>query len=282
MVPLSLADHSRVARPSVLLSVYLFPTLLLDAAQTRTYWLAARAHPELVYAAVSTASMSVKAIILLLEAQPKTKWLTTKEDRSPEETSSIYSLGVFFWLNKVFATGYRQMMDLEDLYPLDRGMAGAGLFERFQKHAVYSKMKGDQYGLAKALARTLRVPLLLVVIPRLLLIAFRFSQPFMINKILDLLSQPITHASVNAGYGLIGSAALIYAGIAVSTALYWYFHYRTLIMIRGVLVAAIYNKATEAQAGPGDATAAITLMSVDIERIFIGFSSLHGKSTLFT
>ncbi|KAI0391240.1 P-loop containing nucleoside triphosphate hydrolase protein [Xylariaceae sp. FL0594] len=275
MAPLSLTDHSRVARPSVLLSVYLFPTLFLDAAQTRTYWLAARAKPELAYAAVCTASMSAKAIILLLEAQPKTRWLTTKEPRSPEETSSIYDLGVFFWLNRVFATGYRQVMDLRDLYPLDRGMAGAELFERFQKYAVYTDMKGSRFGLAIALACTLRVPLLLVVIPRLLLIAFRFSQPFMISAILDLLSEPITHASINAGYGLIGAAALIYAGIAISTALYWYYHYRTLIMIRGALVTAIYNKATEAQAGPGDATAAITLMSVDIERIFIGFSSLH-------
>ncbi|KAI1148901.1 P-loop containing nucleoside triphosphate hydrolase protein [Nemania diffusa] len=275
MVPLSIFDHSRVARPSVLLSIYLFPTVLFDAAQTRTYWLAARTQPELAYAAVFTASMSIKAVILLLEAQPKTKWLETKEPRSPEETSSIYSLGVFFWLNRVFLTGYRQMMDLKDLYPLDRGMAGATLFNRFQKYAVYSKMKGDKYALTKALTRTLQVPILLVVIPRLLLTAFRFSQPFMINKILDLLSQPITHASVNAGYGLIGATALIYAGIAVSTALYWYFHYRTLIMARGILVTAIYTKATEAQAGPGDASAAITLMSVDIERIVIGFSTLH-------
>jgi hypothetical protein len=276
MIPLSFFDHGRAARPSVLLSIYLFPTLLLDAAQVRTYWLAARTRPELTYTAVFTTAMSFKAIILLLEAQPKTKWLNLKEPRSPEETSSIYSLGVFFWLNRIFLTGYRKVMELKDLYPLDCAMAGEVLYARFQKHATYSRVKGNKYGLAKALARTLRVPILRVVLPRLALTAFTFCQPFLINSVLGELSQPVTHASINAGYGLIGASALIYAGIAISTALYWYFHYRTLVMARGILVTAIYTKATEARIGPGDSSESITLMSVDIERIVIGFSTLHG------
>ncbi|KAH6640025.1 P-loop containing nucleoside triphosphate hydrolase protein [Truncatella angustata] len=275
MIPLSVSDHGRLARPSVLLSIYLFPTLLLDAAQTRTYWLAASTRPEVTYTAIFTASLSLKATILILEARSKTKWLNIKEPYSPEETSSIYSLGVFFWLNKIFLTGYRKVMDLKDLYPLDRAIGGEALYKRFQKHAVYSKMQGDKHGLAKALVRTLRVPIMFVILPRLALTAFTFCQPFLINSILDRLSQPVTDASVNVGYGLIGATALIYAGIAVSTALYWYFHYRTLLMARGVLVTAIYTKATQAQIGPGDSSASLTLMSVDIERIVIGFSSLH-------
>jgi hypothetical protein len=276
MIPLSFYDHVRVARPSVLLSIYLFPTLLLDAAQTRTYWLAERTQRELIYTGVFTASLAVKAIILLLEAKPKTKWLNIKEPYSPEETSSIYSLGVFFWLNKIFLTGYRKTMDMQDLYPLDRAMAGEVVHTRFRNHAAYSRLKGDKYGLAKSLAQTLRVPILLVVLPRLALTAFTFCQPFLISSVLDQLSQPVTNASVNAGYGLIGASALIYAGIAISTALYWYFHYRTLLMARGILVTAIYIKATETRLGPGDSSASLTLMSVDIERIVIGFSSLHG------
>lgn len=48
-----------------------------------------------------------------------------------------------------------------------------------------------------------------------------------------------------------------------------------LTMARAILVTEIFVKATEARIGTGDDSAAITLMSTDIERINMGFRSLH-------
>ena len=205
----------------MLLSTYVSLTLLLDVAQTRTFWLASRTKPEFIYTGIFTASMTLKVLILLLEAQQKTKWVRwdTKEAHSPEETSGIFSLGVYFWLNGIFLSGYRKILQMKDLYPLDRAIVGADLYERFQKHADYSRMRGDKYGLAKVLARTLLVQILLPIPPRLALTGFMFCQPFLINSVLSQLSGPITPASANMGYGFIGASALIYGGIAVSTAL---------------------------------------------------------------
>lgn len=46
-------------------------------------------------------------------------------------------------------------------------------------------------------------------------------------------------------------------------------------MIRGSLVAAIYRKTTEISLTALDNSAAVTLMSTDVERIVVGLKALH-------
>lgn len=205
----------------MLLSSYLFLTLLLDAAQARTLFLSSDQKPEVTYSSIFCAAIAFKAGILLLEAQRKSRWVRWDEkEHSPEETSGIFSLGIFSWLNKLFLDGYRKILAIKDLYPLDSTLNGKVLHDEFSKKVDYSKLKGDRFGLAKVLIGTLKVPLLLPVPPRLALLGFTFCQPFFIEKLLDHLSQPRVDA--NVGYGLIGASILIYSGIAISFALYSY------------------------------------------------------------
>ncbi|RAK98819.1 putative ABC multidrug transporter [Aspergillus ibericus CBS 121593] len=274
MITLSVLDHSRSPRPSVLLNSYLFLTLLLDAAQTRTLFLSSNDKPELTYCSIFSAALALKIGILLLEAQQKSKWVSWDEKKhSPEETSGIFSLGVFFWLNNMFLMGYRKVLTIEDLYPLDSSFDAEALHEEFSRHMDYFKLKGDKYGLLKVLVRTLKVPLLLPVLPRLARLAFTFSQPLFLEKLLDYLSQP--RLDPNVGYGFIGASLLIYSGLAISWAFTWYFQHRMRTMTRSILVTEIYNKATKARIGSGDDTAVLTLMSTDMERITVGIRSLH-------
>ena len=218
MTILSLVDHNKSPRPSVLLNSYLFLTLLLDAAQARTLFLSSGDKPELTYSSIFSAAIALKVGILLLEAQRKSRWVSWNEkEHSPEETSGIFSLGVFFWLNRIFLEGYHKVLTIKDLYPLDASLEGKSLQEEFSRHMGSTKMKGDRFGLVKVLARTLKVPLLLPVAPRLALLGFTFCQPFFIEKLLDHLSQPKVES--NIGYGFIGASILIYAGQSVSTAL---------------------------------------------------------------
>ncbi|KAH8697489.1 P-loop containing nucleoside triphosphate hydrolase protein [Talaromyces proteolyticus] len=274
MILLSTVDHRRSPRPSVLLNSYLFLTLLLDVAQARTLFLSSDNKPELSYSSIFSAAIALKTGILILEAQQKSKWLNWDEkEHSPEETSSIFSLGVFLWLNKMFLRGYRKILTLKDLYPLDSSFNSQSLHDEFSKNMDYSKLKGDKYGLVKVLARTLKVPLLLPIPPRLALLAFTFCQPLFIEKLLDYLSQP--NLDPNIGYGFIGASILIYSGIAISTAFYWYFHHRTRTMARSILVTETFIKATKSRIGTGDDSAALTLMSTDMERIQMGFRAMH-------
>ncbi|GKT48967.1 ABC transporter ecdL [Colletotrichum spaethianum] len=91
------------------------------------------------------------------------------------------------------------------------------LHEKFSQNIDYSKLKGDKYGLPRALLKNLKVQLLTPVLPRMAQLAFTFSQPFFIEKLLEHLGQPQVPA--NVGYGFIGASILIYSGIAISTAL---------------------------------------------------------------
>lgn len=196
-------------------------TLLLDAAQARTLFLSSDEKSESTYSAIFAAAVAVKAGILLLEACHKSKWVSwDAKKHSPEETSGILSLSVFFWLNRMFLTGYKKILTLEDLYPLDSAFDAKLLHDRFAAKMDYSKLKGDKFGLAKVLVRVLKVPLLLPVIPRLALVGFKFCQPLFLEKLLEYLSKP-GPLDTNVGYGFIGASILIYGGIAISSGLSW-------------------------------------------------------------
>lgn len=221
MTALSIIDHSRSPRPSVLLTIYLSLTLLLDATQARTLFLASNGKPELTYSSIFSAAITLKVGILLLEAKQKSPWVRWDDkEHSPEETSGIFSLGLFFWLNKMFQLGNRKLLTIEDLYPLNSAFNAKSLHDEFSMNMDYSKPRGDRFGLVKVLVRTLKVPLLLPIPPRLAMLGFTFCQPLFMEKLLNYLSQPELDA--NVGYGFIGASLLIYLGIAISMGFYWY------------------------------------------------------------
>ncbi|KAI8624704.1 putative ABC multidrug transporter [Xylariaceae sp. FL1651] len=274
MMVLSVVDHSRSPRPSILLNSYLALTLLLDGAQARTLFLSSGDRPEVTYSSIFAAAIALKVGIILLEARQKSKWISwDMKEHSPEETSGIFSLGVFFWLNRLFLAGYNKVLKVKDLYPLDSTLDAQLLHDKFSTNIDYENLKGDKYGLVKVLIRTLNINLLLPIPPRLAMLGFTLAQPFFTESLLKYLSNP--KRDPNIDYGFIGASILIYAGIAISAALYWYFHRRALAMARSMLITETYIKATKARIDAGDDNAAVTLMSTDIERISMGFLSLH-------
>ncbi|KAH8422602.1 putative ABC multidrug transporter [Aspergillus melleus] len=274
ILTVSVVDHSRSPRPSILLNGYLFLTLLLDISRARTLFLSSDRDSEIIYSSIFCASVGLKTVVLLLEACQKAKWVTWDATKhSPEETSGIFSLGVFFWLNKLFLAGYRHIFTLETLYPLDSTFDAQALHEAFAKNIDYAKMRGDRFGLLKVLVRTLRGPLLLPIPPRAALIAFYVCQPLFIESLIKHLSR--SEPDPNVGKGLIGAAVLIYSGIAVSYALYWYCHHRLRTMVRSILVTETFVAATRLQLGLGNDSAALTLMSTDMERIRMGLRCVH-------
>ncbi|KAJ4857971.1 ABC transporter domain-containing protein [Trichoderma breve] len=259
MIPLTTVEHNRSPRPSVLLTSYLLLSLLFDVTQVRTFYLSSATSAELSYSNLFTAAVALKTAILVLESRKKSKWMNWNEkDHSPEETSGILSLGVFFWLNKLFLDGYRKIILLDDLYSLDKSLDPEIIHEKFSRNMDYSRMKG---------------PLLLPTIPRLGLLGFTLAQPLLIERLLDYLAEDTLNP--NIGYGFIGASFFIYAGIALCWAFHRYYHHRMRTMLRSILVTETFIAATKARIGTSDDNAALTLMSTDIERIRMGFRQLH-------
>ncbi|RAH67797.1 ABC transporter [Aspergillus aculeatinus CBS 121060] len=252
---LTFLEHSRSLRPSILLSAFLSLTILFDIARVRTLWLLAHTHFQHVY-----------ALLLALDDH---------KTRSPEETSGLYGLGTFVWLVPLVISGYKKVLDLSDLYSLDPSVSIEALQKTFAEYTQRALSRKDQNGLTKAVARTLATSLLLPVIPRLALVGFTICQSFLIETMLEWLTKPDTDLTVKEGYALIGATALVYVGMPIITALYWYLHERALFMIRPCLVSAIYQKTTQQPISAGDDKAAVTLMSADVERIMMGLMQLH-------
>jgi ATP-binding cassette subfamily C (CFTR/MRP) protein 1 len=276
MLTLSFLEHSRTPRPSILLNAYLFLTLLFDITQCRSLWLAAVNPADEAFACVFTVSCALKVVLIVMESQQKSKWLQwNMKDHSPEEISGLYSLGAFFWLNKLFLKGYRKLLTLDDLFPLDQTMVSEALGKKLEVYLEVNPTHEQKFGLTKGMAKVLAVPLLLPVVPRIALLAFSFCQPFLINSLLLYLESPESERSANWGYGLIGATTIIYSGIAVSSAFYNYYRERFLWMARGALASVIYKKTTQSKISGTDGSAALTLMSTDIERIRWGFMGLH-------
>jgi ATP-binding cassette, subfamily C (CFTR/MRP), member 1 len=127
---LSYLEHSKSLRPSALLNAYLFFTVLFDIVVVRTLW------TTLYSSAVRdlfTASFAIKAVILLLEAKEKRKYLNTSNHPGPEETSGLYSESLLWWLNSIIRQGYRQVLKPMDLYPMNESMSSEVLNEQFWK-----------------------------------------------------------------------------------------------------------------------------------------------------
>jgi ABC-type multidrug transport system fused ATPase/permease subunit len=255
-----------------LLNAYLFLSLLFDAVRTRTSWLS---EPESASTAVFTAAVGCKVCIFFLEAHSKTNWLPTSPARSLESVSGLFSLCSFSWLNKLIARGYKKIMTPEDLFPLDQQLSAERYAAVFSKSWKDAGLKSRRPRLLWALASALKWRLLQPVLPRIALSAFAFSQPFMINSLLAYLQQDADSGPRHFGYGFIGAAALIYTGMAVSTAFYWYFQQRFLASLRACLTAPVYNAAMRLSITARDTTSVLTLMDSDVSMIQGGLTEVH-------
>jgi ATP-binding cassette, subfamily C (CFTR/MRP), member 1 len=128
---LSWFEHSRAIRPSTLLNLYLLFSLLFDAIQARTLYLR---HDNSSILCLFTASIGLKLILLLLEAQSKRAYLKYPYNRfSPETISGIFSHSFFWWLIPVLTTGFKKILTLDDLFATDQELLSEALQTQMQR-----------------------------------------------------------------------------------------------------------------------------------------------------
>ncbi|PMD29625.1 hypothetical protein L207DRAFT_615485 [Hyaloscypha variabilis F] len=268
---LSYVEHVKSGRPSSLISGYLLVSLLCDMTRTRTLWL----RDEGKIASDFTAGVAVKFVLLLLEAVEKRRILLPSYKSYPfEATSGIFSRCFFCWLSPLFRRGLSKTLSLDDLYRLDKHLL-SGYLDHLLNNAWLKVPTRSSHALFWATLRTLRLPLLSAVAPRLSLTAFNFCQPFLLHRDIDLSQQPVDTNSTNAGYGLIGAYFLVYVGIAITTGQFQHLTYRVITMVRGGLISMLYGKTAELSINATDPASSMILMSADIERITTGWQTMH-------
>ncbi|GKT96370.1 LOW QUALITY PROTEIN: ABC transporter [Colletotrichum tofieldiae] len=268
----SYVEHKRSIRPSALLGGYLVLTIVLDIAQARTFWIRDGLTPV---AAVFTASLAAKVAMLVLEERPKRAHLLESEKGvAVESTTGVVSRSLFWWLNSLFFQGFRLLIGLEDLGAIDPKFDSELLLGKLDR--VWSNSKKDSnWSLIGSTFWAYRITFLAGVLPRILFAGFTFSQPFLVNQIVNFVGSPWTDESRNIAAGLVGATALIYVGLAVSRCWYQHMTFQLVTLFRGGLVSLIFKKTLDLDVSAIKDSAPVTLMSVDIENIAVSMTYLH-------
>ena len=279
---LSQLENSRSPRPAPVIQAYLVLTLLFDGARLRTRWGEPR---ELIVALLQSASFVVKFVLLVAESLPKDAHLVPPNGTtySPEEKAGLFSRSLLLWLRPLFVKGYRNMLEEDDLYPVDGDLGTEKLTEAVDS-AWNRTGPTRRRRLALSLVRAFAWQLFLIQLPRLALVGFAIAQPLLVKAALGYVNNHGT-LPIEFGYGLIGAFGLVYIGVAVSSCLLfvqvtvakrrqistlWYQHltFRLLVMVRGSLIGMIFKHSLKLPVSESvGAASAVSLMSTDMERI---------------
>ncbi|KAH8891756.1 ABC transporter [Thozetella sp. PMI_491] len=263
LVALSDYEHCRSISPSIIIQIFLLLSTVLSLPTLRTIWLLGSASTT---AALYTLTFSLRIVLLALESAPK--WKHTVEPPElipPEETQGIFGHTFFWWLIPMFMKGYTRDLTMKDLVIIDDNIKGDQLYERFIV-SWNSVNQTTKHCLTRAVFKTFFPDFSLATIPCLFYAAFGLAQPYLINSMITYVT---FHKSLpeNYGYGLIGAYALCYIGIALSARFWMQIAFRTMAKIRGALVTAIYRKMLAIRAESRNSSAAMSLMSTDVDRI---------------
>lgn len=158
----------------------------------------------------------IKVVLLVLEAWEKRHLLLPKyADASPEETSGIYSRMNFWWLNSTFVRGFKNVLSISDLPPLDEELReaseAAALRDKWQ-----DADKSKKNALFWVFLRHYKLAILTGVLPRLVYAALSLSQPYLVQRVLDFNDSKDNPNSKATIYSMIGAYAIVYVGLAVS------------------------------------------------------------------
>lgn len=124
-------EHVKSVRPSLILTAYLFVSLLFDAARLRTEWLMSL---NIAYAATLSTSTIFKSALLVLETVEKRRILiSTEKPISKESTSGPFSRGFFVWLNSLLISGWATVLTNNDLPTIYEKLSSEKLAVRFGK-----------------------------------------------------------------------------------------------------------------------------------------------------
>ncbi|KAE9375968.1 ABC transporter-like protein [Stipitochalara longipes BDJ] len=269
IVILSFLEHSRSTRTSDYLVVYLLCSILCDATQLRTLWLL---HRYVELAAVASSCVVLKVLLLFLEAWGKDFILLDKyKSLAPEALSGIFNRRLFWWLNPLFLKGLSSNLGQEDMYQMDEALCSTILGRKLGK-AWASESCLHKHSLIWTTLHTLRGPLIAAAPPRTFLIGLKYAQPFLINRIISSVG---TAKNTPRAHGLIGATGLLYIAIAITTGYYQHKSFRFITMVRGSLVAVLFDKTTEIATEQTPQRAPVTLMSTDVDAIAAAFQGLH-------
>jgi len=136
MASLLYAEHRYSMQPSALLTIYLSVTILFDVANIRSLFGRDNGH---AVAIVVVGVVVIKSVLLALEEVPKPA--VGVAGASKESTRGLWNRSVFWWLNSMFLSGFRNVLQIGDLSSIDDAFASDALLAKL--HRAWKKGRSD-------------------------------------------------------------------------------------------------------------------------------------------
>ncbi|EGX91989.1 ABC transporter, putative [Cordyceps militaris CM01] len=269
-------SHVYFLSSSTFLGLFLTMTLPADIVTTLSY----HNRPGLVLMArLQIAVPVLKFVILGLEEVSKRALIHSQNVRNSlgsENLAGFWNKSLLIWLNPLLLFGFRHKITSSSLPALASQFGSDILHREFETHWKLREKKTSRYALVIVLFMAIPWPLLYVLLPRLLVTGFTFSQPFLLQDIVNEVSTE--NSSVDVEHGLLVATAIIYTGLAVSRSWYVYVKNQVRICVRAILASAIYHKSLRLDATELRKKAAVTLINTDLKGIDqlleLGYESL--------
>ncbi|KAJ6031645.1 multidrug resistance-associated protein [Penicillium herquei] len=277
-IVLSFLSDQRAVNPSYLLTLYFSLGSILSIPRLRSLWLI---HSDTKCQSLWTVTFILTTLAALSESATKESILLpeVRNKASKEEFHGIWGRSLFLWINSVLKDGYRVTLQVDDLPDIDNklciSIAGRKLLQAWNHDQETNAPKKNR--LLLATFRAYLSSCLSAILPRLILIAFKFCQPFLITAAVDYVSSsPNSESSPDYfGQALIGAYILEYFGMAIVTSIYWRQVNRFVTMIRAGLVSMIHERLMRSRTVDVKESEAITHMEVDVDRIVKNLHTFH-------
>lgn len=266
-------QHLHALRSSNLFTLYLLLSSLADATRSRSCFIRDGLD---VAGGLAAATAMCKLIMVGLEEVSKNSILTSdalRKDIGREATSGFISRLLFLFLRPIFKIGFRGQLSNGQLLKLDPELSAKLLYPQISRHwKPESKGKTvSRHGLLKACMGAWRNCFLGLVLCRLIHTAFNFSQPFIFRRVIEFIGKQ-DHEVFEAEYrgGLVAASAIVFYGLSLSRAAFAHSMNRYVTRLRGGLIALIFQKEHKLTEKEAKMSAAVTLMSADIDGIVEG------------
>ncbi|KAK1564091.1 P-loop containing nucleoside triphosphate hydrolase protein [Colletotrichum navitas] len=253
-------EHGRSIKPSDLATLYLLFSSSCDAARLGAI---IQHNGDSFHFWLSVVNVCLELLLLVIECQGKQDILRTpREQHSPEELAGILNRIFFWWINSILWKGYRNVLIGDNLPPIDSKLSSRALRQQAQQAWDLRDKPEQKMTLPKVLVQSMLLQFLAPIIPRLVLIAFRYAQPVLISIAIRFMNN-VPDAIFGSARSVVFLSIVVYAGLAISRTVYAHSLNRLKTMIRGAVVGLIYTKALSQRGTGYDDGIAVALMSTD-------------------
>lgn len=264
-------EHRHAIQASAFLGLYLFIGMIFDAFKCYSFF--NRSGLEQV-GALAAASCGLRLLLLTLQEMSKRELLIDAELRESlgaEATTGYWRRLFFTYLNPMFIAGFCRVLTLDDLGNIGPEFSSQFLYSRLH-HNLQRMQRIPRNTLIRVCFETWVWFFLMVMIPRLLLTGFSFSQPFILHRVIESLDDPQT-STAERGFLLL-STFISFCGATLAKMATVHLSSRLVTRLRGALVTQLFDKNAKIPQSEARRAAALTLMSTDVDGVADGLPEL--------